>query len=76
MYHWQNKKERFISKGWDWNVFVLPQMDGADVSLNAGSGAQHFATVLPEALEHHLHGVLRKQNQQIKKEEDTTKKWL
>ena len=37
---------------------VLPQVDGADVSLDAGSATQHLATVLPQALEHHLHGVL------------------
>ena len=40
-------------------VCVLPQVDGADVSLDASSGTQHLATVLPQALEHHLHGVLR-----------------
>lgn len=39
-------------------VCVLPQVDGADVSLDAGSSTQHLATVLPQALEHHLHGVL------------------
>lgn len=44
---------------------VLPQVDGADVPLNAGGGAQHFATVLPQALEHHLHGVLQENTQQI-----------
>ncbi len=38
---------------------VLPQVDGADVSLDAGSGTQHLATVLPQTLEHHLHGVLQ-----------------
>lgn len=38
---------------------VSPQVDGADVSLDAGCGTQHLATVLPQALEHHLHGVLR-----------------
>lgn len=40
-------------------VGVLPQMDGADVSLDASSGTQHLPTVLPQALEHHLHGVLQ-----------------
>lgn len=40
-------------------VVVLPQVDGADVSLDAGSGTQHLAAVLPQALEHHLHGVLQ-----------------
>lgn len=39
-------------------VPVLPQVDGADVPLDAGSSTQHLATVLPQALEHHLHGVL------------------
>lgn len=48
----------------DWScdggrVSVLPQVDGADVSLDAGSSTQHFATVLPQALEHHLHRVLK-----------------
>lgn len=38
---------------------VLPQMNGADVSLDSSSGTQHLATVLPQALEHHLHGVLQ-----------------
>lgn len=38
---------------------VLPQVDGADVSLDAGCGTQHLATVLPQTLEHHLHGVLQ-----------------
>lgn len=46
-------------------VRVLPQVDGADVPLNASGGAQHFATVLPQALEHHLHGVLQENTQQI-----------
>lgn len=40
-------------------VCVLPQVDGADVSLNASGSTQHLATVLPQALEHHLHGVLQ-----------------
>ncbi len=40
-------------------VGVLPEVDGADVSLDASSGAQHLAAVLPQALEHHLHGVLQ-----------------
>lgn len=38
---------------------VLPQVDGADVSLDSRSSAQHLAAVLPQALEHHLHGVLQ-----------------
>lgn len=29
------------------------------MSLDAGGGTQHLATVLPQALEHHLHGVLQ-----------------
>lgn len=28
--------------------------------LDPGRGAQHLPTVLPEALEHHLHGVLER----------------
>lgn len=40
-------------------VCVLPQVDGADVSLNASGSTQHLAAVLPQALEHHLHGVLQ-----------------
>lgn len=38
---------------------MLPQVDGADVSLDASSSTQHLAAVLPQALEHHLHGVLQ-----------------
>lgn len=38
---------------------VLPQVDGANVSLNASGSTQHLATILPQALEHHLHGVLQ-----------------
>lgn len=41
------------------SVCILPKVDGADVSLNASSGAQHLPTVLPQALEHYLHGVLQ-----------------
>lgn len=43
----------------DERPYTLPQVDGADVSLDAGSSTQHLATVLPQALEHHLHGVLQ-----------------
>lgn len=48
------------------NAGVLPQVDGADVSLDACSGTQHLATILPQALEHHLHGVLQEtQNRNV-----------
>lgn len=36
----------------------LPKVDGPDVLLDAGRRAQHLPAVLPEAFEHHLHGVL------------------
>lgn len=34
-------------------------MDGADVSLDPWGGAEDLFTVLPQALEHHLHRVLK-----------------
>lgn len=36
----------------------LPKVHGPDVLLDAGRRAQHLPAVLPEAFEHHLHGVL------------------
>lgn len=36
----------------------LPQVEGFDVSFDAHNRAQNFATVWPQALVHHLHGVL------------------
>lgn len=35
-------------------------MDAPDVLLDAGCGAQHLPAVLPDAFEHHLHGVLER----------------
>lgn len=37
---------------------VLPQVDGSNVPLDPGGCAQDLPTVLPQTLEHHLHGVL------------------
>lgn len=36
-----------------------PQVGGADMSLDPQGGAEDQLTVLPQALEHHLHGVLQ-----------------
>ncbi len=37
---------------------ALPQVDGSNVPLDPGGCAQDLPTVLPQTLEHHLHGVL------------------
>lgn len=37
-----------------------PEVDAPDVLLDAGRGAQHLPAVLPDAFEHHLHGVLER----------------
>lgn len=37
---------------------ALPEMNGPDVLLHTHCSAQNLPTVLPEAFEHHLHGVL------------------
>lgn len=36
----------------------LPQVDGSNVPLDPGGCAQDLSAVLPQTLEHHLHGVL------------------
>lgn len=42
---------------------ALPKMDGPDVFLDSRCSAQHLATVLPEAFEHHLHGILQRREE-------------
>lgn len=42
---------------------TLPEVDGPDVLLDACCRVQHLATVFPKAFEHHLHGVLWKEEE-------------